>query len=125
MLAPEIVVHHVKRHGRRMVLDFFTERIRQSREPAHGHPHREILAFDIAGADMLGVWVPHHRVAFAGDAFRRAVAPLSVVWESIDLADGGVYGTAFNEAADHLDRKSTRLNSSHLVISYAVFCLKK
>src|SRR5256885_2742826 len=32
-------------------------------------------------------------------------------------------------AADHStgmkDRKSTRLNSSHLVISYAVFCLKK
>src|SRR5256885_11680870 len=33
-------------------------------------------------------------------------------------------------AADRLaggeeDRKSTRLNSSHLVISYAVFCLKK
>src|SRR5256885_11151364 len=26
---------------------------------------------------------------------------------------------------DALDRKSTRLNSSHLVISYAVFCLKK
>src|SRR3989454_2472614 len=26
---------------------------------------------------------------------------------------------------DLLDRKSTRLNSSHLVISYAVFCLKK
>src|SRR2546426_8296194 len=25
----------------------------------------------------------------------------------------------------HRDRKSTRLNSSHLVISYAVFCLKK
>src|SRR5256885_7747192 len=29
-------------------------------------------------------------------------------------------------APGHLaDRKSTRLNSSHLVISYAVFCLKK
>src|SRR5256885_9956335 len=27
--------------------------------------------------------------------------------------------------ADEGDRKSTRLNSSHLVISYAVFCLKK
>src|SRR2546426_5938017 len=27
--------------------------------------------------------------------------------------------------ADPGDRKSTRLNSSHLVISYAVFCLKK
>src|SRR5256885_12781477 len=29
------------------------------------------------------------------------------------------------DAALHADRKSTRLNSSHLVISYAVFCLKK
>src|SRR5699024_12124279 len=27
--------------------------------------------------------------------------------------------------ADALDRKSTRLNSSHVSISYAVFCLKK
>src|SRR5439155_18721833 len=27
--------------------------------------------------------------------------------------------------ATHLDRKSTRLNSSHVAISYAVFCLKK
>src|SRR5256885_3450979 len=27
--------------------------------------------------------------------------------------------------SDAQDRKSTRLNSSHLVISYAVFCLKK
>src|SRR5207249_8632443 len=26
---------------------------------------------------------------------------------------------------DHQDRKSTRLNSSHVSISYAVFCLKK
>src|SRR5256885_12226766 len=31
-------------------------------------------------------------------------------------------GATFDVA---LDRKSTRLNSSHLVISYAVFCLKK
>src|SRR5699024_8273416 len=27
--------------------------------------------------------------------------------------------------SNHLDRKSTRLNSSHVSISYAVFCLKK
>src|SRR2546426_3682220 len=30
-----------------------------------------------------------------------------------------------DERVHPLDRKSTRLNSSHLVISYAVFCLKK
>src|SRR2546426_1863029 len=29
------------------------------------------------------------------------------------------------QSNDSRDRKSTRLNSSHLVISYAVFCLKK
>src|SRR5256885_3054826 len=32
---------------------------------------------------------------------------------------------ARGNAGPLLDRKSTRLNSSHLVISYAVFCLKK
>src|SRR5256885_10516924 len=31
----------------------------------------------------------------------------------------------FIPSAKKIDRKSTRLNSSHLVISYAVFCLKK
>src|SRR5256885_5615076 len=34
-------------------------------------------------------------------------------------------GRARKVDAEHRDRKSTRLNSSHLVISYAVFCLKK
>src|SRR5256885_5973722 len=33
--------------------------------------------------------------------------------------------TAIMFAIYLVDRKSTRLNSSHLVISYAVFCLKK
>src|SRR5256885_8575033 len=39
----------------------------------------------------------------------------------IELA--GINALAFDQCAR--DRKSTRLNSSHLVISYAVFCLKK
>src|SRR5438067_7379955 len=33
--------------------------------------------------------------------------------------------TTQGSAADKQDRKSTRLNSSHVSISYAVFCLKK
>src|SRR5256885_15315388 len=37
-----------------------------------------------------------------------------------DVSKGEVITTR-----NFLDRKSTRLNSSHLVISYAVFCLKK
>src|SRR5256885_8366788 len=37
----------------------------------------------------------------------------------------GVHLPIEREVIRGLDRKSTRLNSSHLVISYAVFCLKK
>src|SRR3712207_8307802 len=41
--------------------------------------------------------------------------------------EGRQYVTAFPESAGdpRTDRKSTRLNSSHANISYAVFCLKK
>src|SRR5207302_3877603 len=35
------------------------------------------------------------------------------------------YSPAGSEAVAQRDRKSTRLNSSHVKISYAVFCLKK
>src|SRR5256885_10895682 len=44
------------------------------------------------------------------------VAMLKAGSTRVHLGDGEVR---------ELDRKSTRLNSSHLVISYAVFCLKK
>src|SRR2546426_4313148 len=37
---------------------------------------------------------------------------------------GGAHGVGHRDR-HRADRKSTRLNSSHLVISYAVFCLKK
>src|SRR5690349_23572486 len=40
-----------------------------------------------------------------------------------DPPAGWVYHTAFRSTKE--DRKSTRLNSSHVEISYAVFCLKK
>src|SRR2546429_825821 len=40
---------------------------------------------------------------------------------------GSTFPQVLRRTADgpHLDRKSTRLNSSHGYISYAVFCLKK
>src|SRR5207247_3320863 len=55
----------------------------------------------------------------------RAVAALPGVQPG--AAGGGASGAAGGAvAAQHqLDRKSTRLNSSHEWISYAVFCLKK
>src|SRR2546426_5974484 len=45
----------------------------------------------------------------------------------LDVADseGSIKITSIGHMGNIQDRKSTRLNSSHLVISYAVFCLKK
>src|SRR5205807_9780524 len=46
--------------------------------------------------------------------------------DEVDVAVEAAGGDDLALAGDDLgDRKSTRLNSSHLVISYAVFCLKK
>src|SRR5256885_12109421 len=44
---------------------------------------------------------------------------------TVQAAAGGSTVTVSNGDLAQGDRKSTRLNSSHLVISYAVFCLKK
>src|SRR5436190_17513739 len=42
------------------------------------------------------------------------------------LKTGWPHGqSSYVSGNDNADRKSTRLNSSHTVISYAVFCLKK
>src|SRR5437899_9439212 len=64
---------------------------------------------------------------------RSTLFPYTTLFRShdapaLDLGDDGVVLFPLQGAGgvDHrLDRKSTRLNSSHLGISYAVFCLKK
>src|SRR5438034_11806226 len=48
-----------------------------------------------------------------------------VLLMSRDLGAGAVARGIWGQVAVLADRKSTRLNSSHTVISYAVFCLKK
>src|SRR5256885_11072678 len=71
-----------------------------------------------------------------GVVLPRALAGASV-GDLLVIHDTGAYGSSMSSnyntrplAAEVLvdgdrDRKSTRLNSSHLVISYAVFCLTK
>src|SRR2546427_3526415 len=67
---------------------------------------------------------------------RSTLFPYTTLFRSLSMAEridraerllrGGVPKTAGDEAERiDRDRKSTRLNSSHSQISYAVFCLKK
>src|SRR5207253_7483284 len=53
-------------------------------------------------------------------------SPDLIKWGPVSYSNGVVYAASsagFLQAWK--DRKSTRLNSSHVAISYAVFCLKK
>src|SRR5690554_7193202 len=72
--------------------------------------------------------------ALVGYFFSRSISrPISRLTTTMEaLADGdldievrGADGTDELGAMARADRKSTRLNSSHVRISYAVFCLKK
>src|SRR2546426_7817982 len=55
----------------------------------------------------------------------EASAKYAIIPPSPHNPDDAVLGAEAADRERKLDRKSTRLNSSHLVISYAVFCLKK
>src|SRR5690625_5596350 len=44
---------------------------------------------------------------------------------AVGLVDEVILAYIIRNKSDNPDRKSTRLNSSHVAISYAVFCLKK
>src|SRR5256885_10951899 len=65
--------------------------------------------------DALPISPPPHSSPQYCRKLGRTEKSVSTGTRAITGVAGGVLG----------DRKSTRLNSSHLVISYAVFCLKK
>src|SRR2546426_5989443 len=70
---------------------------------------------------------PHTHDALAVERERHTGAR-RLVRSRADQDDLSIARNVGRRAGDHVgrkDRKSTRLNSSHLVISYAVFCLKK
>src|SRR3712207_8621121 len=64
--------------------------------------------------------VSHTRRAGSGDAGHRRPPPRARRLPRVAALVG-----AGRHPEPHRDRKSTRLNSSHANISYAVFCLKK
>src|SRR5438034_10955763 len=62
---------------------------------------------------------------FVCPATRPSGVAAETVWVTSPRARFGFSTAGAQLVSAELDRKSTRLNSSHTVISYAVFCLKK
>src|SRR2546426_4091366 len=76
--------------------------------------------------DALPIYIAWPRFAFGSKTMRC----LSVGRDACTATSFPAWSAVEQKAATapesrRIDRKSTRLNSSHLVISYAVFCLKK
>src|SRR5713101_9279020 len=94
-----------------------------------------VMASHVRRCSKLGADAPHHfsRISISFDHRQSPLATQPRWARSLDLA--GQDDPRKNLPGSELppprclppprDRKSTRLNSSHMSISYAVFCLKK
>src|SRR5690625_4175959 len=80
------------------------------------------------GLDTVGVRIPNHPVAL--QLLQTCNIPLAAPSANVSgkpspTSAAHVADDMDGKIAGIIDRKSTRLNSSHVAISYAVFCLKK
>src|SRR5207249_8808097 len=93
--------------------------------------HRDLHSFPTRRSSDLG-W-PNHGCRWSCGRGAVAAAPYfvsKVATTSAIVPSGATHpplmsGKSSLQLSHFLDRKSTRLNSSHVSISYAVFCLKK
>src|SRR5207248_11744657 len=84
------------------------------------HHHPDLHSFPTRrSSDLTGVYehAGKHQCLAPVGRWRRRSTPYH--------GSGSGGGTHETRSSASLDRKSTRLNSSHRTISYAVFCLKK
>src|SRR5689334_4579838 len=107
------------------------------------HDHGDVEGLGVAGHDAVGLAAhppvaapdrPHRAAVHAGrervalddrEGGAVRVLDLQAVGQAREPAHVPVVHEVDPAAREVADRKSTRLNSSHSSISYAVFCLKK
>src|SRR5690625_5740767 len=76
-----------------------------------------------AGTPEHAQEIAYYFTATQGQDFPGAISSLAYRMGTVGAVDA--VREAFNQGFIVRDRKSTRLNSSHVAISYDVFCLKK
>src|SRR3989454_3507980 len=106
------------RHGEELRFPFLRRTTQVGVEPRHREPNPRRLAGG-------GVFEQLRRDT--DQALQHVQRRIVLGADLPPILEGERHARRVDLAQQHvaLDRKSTRLNSSHLVISYAVFCLKK
>src|SRR5205807_9179985 len=86
-------------------------------------PYTTLFRSEFGIKDGLGCNIGHYLPA----EMDGKIVPDEHIHEHATCFNVRDFGLVVISSCGHvgIDRKSTRLNSSHLVISYAVFCLKK
>jgi len=69
----EIVVRHLEGDCSFKILKLFAERILKPAHASAVHPQRVVLFFNVAGADLLPVWIALHHDLLRRDNLSRAV----------------------------------------------------
>src|SRR5690606_40012652 len=87
----------------------------------------DVCSSDLVQCRTCGSIAHQHQVDVEAGQQRAARDPFQAAAPTLAALVGHEHGPDLPEAAqrNQQDRKSTRLNSSHVKISYAVFCLKK
>src|SRR3989454_5136881 len=113
--------------GHALVIIEKRDLLRRDSQRLGGH-HLQILGREPLPTRLFG----EIQVSDVDQSFWLDADPLSPIQiqarvEQLGACAGVIPGAFVQGSAARIntDRKSTRLNSSHLVISYAVFCLKK
>lgn len=83
--AAEVVVHEVERDGVLVILNFLGKSVRQTREPAHSHSHRQILAFDVTGGNVSVVRLARHNCPARAHTLCGAVTGISLLGSAVNL----------------------------------------
>jgi len=101
MNSHEIVMHVVKAERMNVLADLLAKTVRQSRESAVRHSETEILALDVAGADVLHDGGSQRRFLLAASAYRWAIAPLFLqLWRAEMLLKNAVVNASPAKVVD-------------------------
>src|SRR5256885_13191686 len=100
-------------------------RIAGTTGPSQGGSNGDVLIADAIVKGLGGFDEKLGLEAMLKDGEVQSDDPLNYGRELKDYLSLGYMSLSEKRSASRTDRKSTRLNSSHLVISYAVFCLQQ